>query len=83
MRLADAQHGGRVALVELEHLPSLAKGEARWFEERLYPNGGADAPGISLRAQGSLEAGGRFKLAWDYADFGDVDEVTIRLFSRR
>ena len=81
--LSQAIEDGELNIVELEGLPSLAKGRASWFEERLYPNGGADHPGISLRAQGILEAGGRFKLAWDYADFGEVDEVTIRLFGRR
>jgi hypothetical protein len=78
-QLIRAIHDGVLTMGELEDMSSLKRGHARWFEERLYPNGGADAPGISLRAEGSLEEGGWFELAWDYADFGEVDEVTIRL----
>lgn len=70
---------GQVTLADLLGMDSLTIGHARWFEERLYPNGGADNPGISLRASGVLDAGGSFELSWDYADFGDVDEVTIRM----
>ncbi len=82
-QLSEAIKDGVLTIGELESLSTLSRGKAYWFEERLYPNGGADAPGISLRAQGSLETGVRFRLAWDYADFGEVDEVTIRLFGRR
>lgn len=70
---------GHVTIEDLQAMRSLATGHARWFEERLYPNGGADNPGISLRASGVLDAGGSFELAWDYADYGDVDEVVINI----
>lgn len=83
--LSDAMGDGELTITELEGLPSLLLGQASWFEERLYPNpvpgapGGADAPGISIRAEGVLETGGRFELSWDYAGFGAVDRVRIRL----
>lgn len=73
---------GRITITDLRNMKSLVRGEASWFEERLYPNGSAADPGISLRARGLLEDGRRFSLVWDYADFGDVDDVRIS-FSRR
>lgn len=77
--LRQAIDDGELTIDELRGLPSRLSAKARWFEERLYPNGGADEPGISLRAEGALEGGGRFELAWDYAGFGAVDQVRIRL----
>lgn len=77
---------GFIGIDDLRGMHSLRRGFARWFEERLYPNpvpgltGGADAPGISLRASGELEDGGSFSLSWDYADFGAVDDVVIRFW---
>jgi len=72
---------GHITITDLRDMKSLVRGQASWFEERLYPNGGADDPGITLRARGLLEDGRRFNLVWDYAKFGDVDETLI-FFSR-
>lgn len=78
--LSAAIEDGDLTMNELRGMASLNRAKARWFEERLYPNDGADHPGISLRAEGGLEFGGSFKLAWDYANFGEVDQVKIRMF---
>lgn len=78
--------GGFVTIEDLRSLPSLRRGSANWFEERLFPNGvpgltgGAEDPGISMRASGELEDGGVFSLIWDYADFGETDSVSIRFW---
>lgn len=77
--LRDAIDDGVLTIEELRDIPSLVTARAHWFEERLYPNGGADNPGISLRASGDLNGGGRFELAWDYAGYGATDQVDIRL----
>jgi hypothetical protein len=80
---------GFVGIEDLRNMSSLRRGHARWFEERLYPNGvpgqsgGADAPGISIRASGELEDGRMFSLMWDYADFGETDDVIIGFSPRR
>ncbi len=81
--------GGFVTIEDLRALPSLTRGNARWFEERLYPNGipgssgGAEEPGIAMRASGVLEDGRTFTLSWDYADFGEIDEGHIRFWRQR
>jgi len=77
---------GHVDIEDLRTMRSLRRGHARWFEERLYPNGipgltgGAEQPGISIRASGDLENGGVFSLHWDYANFGETDIVSIRFW---
>lgn len=77
--LQEEIEDGVLTITELESIPSLVTGGALWFEERLYPNGSADNPGISLRASGNLDGGGRFELSWDYAGYGETNEVKIRL----
>ena len=74
---------GQVFIGDLENLPSLVRGSARWFEEALHPNGSAELPGITMRAEGSLENGGTFRLDWHFVDQGAEDRVTIRLWGRR
>lgn len=77
---------GHIDIEDLRNMPSLMRGYARRFDERLFPNGvpgmtgGADEPGISIRASGELEGGGAFSLLWDYADFGETDDVVIRFW---
>ena len=71
---------GQVFIGDIEALPSLVRGSARWFEEALYPNGSADLPGITLRAEGSLENGGAFRLNWHFVNLGAEESVSIRLW---
>ena len=78
--LREAIDDGVLTIEELHDIPSRVTARAHWFEERLYPNGGADNPGISLRATGDLDGGGRFELAWDYAGYGATDRTEIRLW---
>lgn len=68
---------GEVFIGDIESLRSLRRGSARWFEEALYPNGTAEVPGITLEAEGTLESGKRFKLAWHYVNLGADEDVTI------
>ncbi len=71
---------GQVFIGDIEALSSLVRGSARWFEEALYPNGSADVPGITLRAEGNLENGGVFRLNWHYVNLGAEESVSIRLW---
>ncbi len=73
---------GQVFIGDISRLPSLVRGSAYWYEEALYPNGFAELPGITLRSEGTLEGGGRFKLKWHFTDQGAEDEVTIRLWRK-
>ena len=73
---------GQVFIGDIEALPTLVRVSARWFEEALYPNGSADVPGITLRAEGSLENGGVFSLNWHYVNLGAEESVSIRLWRR-
>lgn len=81
--LSEQFETGGITMTDLRMMDSLIKGYASWFEEQLYPNGfpgrtgGADEPGISMRASGRLEDGRAFSLSWDYAEFGEIDEVSI------
>jgi hypothetical protein len=70
---------GMVFIDEIEALPSLIRGNARWFEESLHPNGSAPDPAISLTARGRLESGGRFFLDWHFHASAGEDEVIIEL----
>ncbi len=51
-----------LTLPELEALPSLRKGSATFYRENLRPTDGADHPGLSLTAHGTLHDGGAFGL---------------------
>ncbi len=73
---------GQVFIGDISRLPSLVRGSAHWYEEALYPNGTADIPGITLRSEGTLEGGGKFRLKWHFTDQGAVDEVTIQLLRK-
>ena len=73
---------GQVFIGDISGLPSLLRGSAYWYEEALYPNGSADIPGITLRSEGTLESGGKFRLKWHFTDQGAEDDVTIRLWRR-
>lgn len=70
---------GQVYIGEIKSLPSLLRGEARWFEEALYPNGAASDPGLTMKAEGKLEGGGKFGLSWHFQASANADEVVIRL----
>jgi hypothetical protein len=75
---------GAVTIKQLQALPSLRKGVAWHYSESLYPNGSAPSPGITLRADGRLEAinrgtpGQQFKLRWHYHAARGEDEVVIK-----
>ena len=73
---------GQVFIGDIAALPSLVRGRAYWYEEALYPNGSAERPGITLRSEGSLEGGGKFRLKWHFTDQGAEDEVTIFLWRK-
>jgi hypothetical protein len=73
---------GQVFIGEISSLPSLVRGSAYWYEEALYPNGTAEIPGITLRSEGTLEGGGKFKMTWHFTNQGAEDEVTIRLWRK-
>ncbi len=73
---------GQVFIGDIAGLPSLVQGGAYWYEEALYPNGAAAIPGITLRARGTLEDGGEFRLTWHFTDQGAEDKVTIHLWGR-
>jgi hypothetical protein len=75
--LAPLLDRGFVFLGEIESLPSLIRGRAWRFEESNYPNGTTDNPGLTLRADGRLENGGRFTLAWHFHPSAGEDEVII------
>lgn len=70
---------GKVYIWQIRNLPSLVRGEARWFEEALYPNGAASDPGLTMKAAGRLENGGKFLLSWHFQASTNADEVVIRL----
>jgi hypothetical protein len=69
---------GHIYISEIRGMRSLIKGSAQWFEEALYPNGTAAEPGITLRAEGRLETGGKFSLDWHFAA-GAPEQVSIHL----
>lgn len=81
-QLRPILESGQVFIGDIEALPSLVLGSARWFEEALYPNGSAETPGITMRAEGILENGGRFHLGWHFANMGEEDSVSIRLWRK-
>lgn len=80
--LRPVLESGQVFIGDIAGLPSLVRGSAHWYEESLYPNETAEIPGITLRSEGSLENGGRFRLKWHFTDQGARDEVTIRLWRK-
>jgi hypothetical protein len=72
----DAElENGSVFINDLTALPSLIRARAFWFEEYLNPPGGADDPGLGLRANGRLESGGRFYLEWQFHPSRGEDEA--------
>ncbi len=73
---------GQVFIGDISRLPSLVRGSAQWYEEALYPNGAAEIPGITLRSEGTLEDGGRFRLKWHFTNQGAEDDVTIHLWRK-
>ncbi len=73
---------GQVFIGDIARLPSLVRGSAYWYEEALYPNGTAEIPGITLRSEGTLEDGGKFRLKWHFTDQGAEDKVTIHLWRK-
>ena len=70
---------GEIYIGQIKSLPSLVRGKARWFEEALYPNGAAIDPGLSMKAEGKLDHGGKFRLSWHYQASARADEVVIEL----
>lgn len=80
--LRPVLESGQVFIGDITGLPSLVRGSAYWYEEALYPNGAAEIPGITLRSEGTLEDGGRFRLKWHFTDQGAEDQVVIRLWRK-
>lgn len=68
---------GQVFIGEIKDLPSLLLGNARWFEEALYPNGAAADPALTMKAVGRLENGSQFQLSWHFQASINADEVVI------
>ncbi|MGY6519570.1 MAG: hypothetical protein ACXIUZ_12750 [Lysobacteraceae bacterium] len=55
---------GYVYINEIEDLPSLVRGRAWQFDERLYPSISNPEPGLTMHARGRLETGALFELFW-------------------
>lgn len=70
---------GFIFIDEIEALPSLVRGSAWRFEESLYPNDAASSPGLTMRADGRLDSGGRFKLEWHFHPDAGENDVVIEL----
>lgn len=68
---------GQVTVTALRALPSLVRGWAWSFEERLHPNETAADPAITISARGRLEDGRLFALGWHFQQSADLDLVSI------
>lgn len=55
---------GHLNIEDIEAMPSLVRGRAWQFDERLYPSVSNPEPGITMSARGRLETGQAFDLFW-------------------